>query len=231
LPGKRIAIVQSNYIPWKGYFDLINSVDEFVLLDDVQYTRRDWRNRNRIKTGRGTTWLTIPVNASGHYLSRIRDITISDPGWANDHWSRLRSSYAPAPHFATYCDRIEALYGAVPSDHLSHVNRHFLEAICLWLGIGTRLTWSSDYVLKEGRTARLVSICSQAGAGVYVSGPSARDYIEADAFDRAGITIEYFDYSGYPEYPQLYPPFDHRVSILDVLFSTGPDATRYMLSF
>src|SRR3954468_225439 len=101
-PRMRMAIVQSSYIPWKGYFDLINSVDEFVLFDDVQFTRRDWRNRNRIKTPSGPIWLTIPVNSKGQYLAPIKDITVSDPLWAMTHWRTLSGNYARAPHFQDY---------------------------------------------------------------------------------------------------------------------------------
>src|SRR6476660_6059569 len=108
----RIAIVQSNYIPWKGYFDLMRSVDEFVLYDDVQYTRRDWRNRNRIKTADGVQWLTVPVQVKGKYTQPIREVRVNDREWAANHWARLRHAYARAPHFADYADLLGELYVA-----------------------------------------------------------------------------------------------------------------------
>jgi hypothetical protein len=227
----RIAIVQSSYIPWKGYFDLIHSVDEFVLFDDVQYTRRDWRNRNRIKTPRGTTWLTIPVNAKGKYLAPIREITVSEPSWSVQHWKTLTANYARAPYFRAYADLFERLYLECSDDRLSAINYRWTRTICDILGIRTKLSWSMDYELVEGKTQRLVGICQQAGAHTYVTGPSARSYIDSDRFVAANIELVYFDYSGYPEYHQLFPPFDHHVSILDLIFNQGPDATRYMLSF
>jgi hypothetical protein len=227
---KRVAILQSSYIPWKGYFDLIRSVDEFVLFDDVQYTRRDWRNRNRIKTGTGPIWLTIPVHAKGNYLTPIKDITVSDPSWARRHWRTLTASYSRATHFDRYLRRFEELYAECEAEvRLSAINYKWISTICDLLRIRTRLSWSMDYKLEPDRTGRLVAICSQAGAGMYVSGPAARAYIDPAPFAAAGIDLRFFDYSGYPEYEQLYPPFDHQVSILDLLFNQGPDASRYML--
>jgi len=229
--GKKLAAVQSSYLPWKGYFDLIHAVDEFVLFDDAQYTRRDWRNRNRIKTCDGPLWLTIPVMTRGHYLSPIRCITVSDPGWAERHWKTIENAYARAPHFRTYAGRLSALYHETRRERLSEINRAFIEALCHVLGIRSRLSWSMDYRMGEGRTQRLVALCEQAGADCYVSGPSARAYLDEEMFQRAGITLQFFDYSGYPEYEQLHPPFDHHVSVLDLLFSVGPDAPRHMLTF
>src|SRR5208283_1807000 len=98
MSGKSLAAIQSNYIPWKGYFDIINRVDEFMLYDDAQYTRRDWRNRNKIKTPRGLRWLTIPVRVKGKFHQKICETEISDPGWAAGHWQTLRQNYARAKH-------------------------------------------------------------------------------------------------------------------------------------
>lgn len=224
----RIAIVQSNYIPWKGYFDLIRSVDEFVLFDDVQYTRRDWRNRNLIKTPRGPAWLTIPVRTTSRYLGLIKDMTVSDPSWGARHWRTLVSNYARARHFRLHAERFERLYLEMGETHLSRINRLWLEALCSLLDIRTKLSWSMDYAVVPGRTERLVSICQQVGATVYVSGPSARAYLDQAQFDAAGIAVQYFDYAGYPEYDQLFPPFDHRVSVIDLIFNEGPRALEYL---
>jgi hypothetical protein len=229
--GKRIAIVQSNYVPWKGYFDLIHAVDEFVLFDDAQYTRRDWRNRNRIKTPRGSEWIAIPVATAGRYLAPIKDICVSDRAWGRRHWRTIQANYSRAPYFDHYAGLLESLFIDDRDMHLSAINRRWLEALCGILGICTRLTWSMDYTLEPGKTERLVSVCCQAGAGTYVSGPSARAYIEPERFREAGIELVYFDYSGYSEYPQLHPPFDHHVSVLDLILNRGSDSTRYMLTF
>jgi hypothetical protein len=225
---KAVAIVQSNYVPWKGYFDLIRAVDEFILFDDMQYTRRDWRNRNRIKTPQGGLWLTIPVESKGKYLQKICETAISDPGWPTQHWKTIGQFYAKAPYFGQYREPLEQLYRGCHAKYLSQVNHLFLTAICQVLGITTRLSWSMDYSAVEGKTERLVSLCKQAGAAKYVSGPAARDYIDPAQFAAAGIELEYFDYSGYPEYHQLYPPFRHDVSIVDLILNEGPNAIRFM---
>jgi WbqC-like protein family len=225
---KRVAIVQSNYIPWKGYFDMIAHVDEFILYDDMQYTRRDWRNRNQIKTPQGVTWLTVPVKVKGNYHAPIREIEIDDPAWARAHWQQLAQNYAKAPHFEAIAAWLKPLYLEAGHTHLSALNRAFLERICAHLGITTRITSSSDYTLIEGKTERLADICRQAGATEYVSGPAARDYVVESCFADLGITLSWFDYSGYPPYPQLWGEFTHGVTILDLLLNCGPDARSYM---
>jgi hypothetical protein len=225
--GKRVAILQSNYIPWKGYFDLIGLVDEFVLLDDVQYTKNDWRNRNRIKTAQGVAWLTIPVEHSGRFGQRIDEVHVAGDRWRLKHWRSIVQSYGSAPFFAAYRDRLEALY-AESTERLSEVNRRFLEVLCELLGVRTRISSSTDYAAVNGRTERLVEICRVLGAETYLSGPAARDYLDESLFAATGISVEYIDYSDYPEYPQLHPPFEHRVSVVDLLFAVGPEAPRYL---
>ena len=225
---KRVAIVQSSYIPWKGYFDLIRSVDEFILFDDVQYTKRDWRNRNQIKTPQGLAWLTIPVRVKGRYSQRINETVISDPRWAGEHWKAITQSYARAPYFREYHQFFEGLHLSCGEEKLSQINFRFLKEICGFLGIRTPIRWSSDYRLEEGRTERLVCLCRQVGATEYLSGPTAKEYIQPELFERAGIRLSFVDYSGYPEYHQLYPPFAHQVSIIDLIFNEGPEALRYM---
>jgi hypothetical protein len=228
---KRVAIVQSNYIPWKGYFDLLNLADEFILYDDMQYTRRDWRNRNLIKTANGLQWLTIPVQVKGRYFQKIRETEVGDPAWARDHWRSIAHSYSRAAHFKDYKDWAEELYLGAGERLLSRVNYRFLTAICRVLGIRTQISWSMDYRLAEGQTERLVDLCKQAGATEYLSGPAAKDYMDEALFEREGIALRYMDYSGYPEYRQLFPPFEHGVTVLDLIFNEGPEATRYMKSF
>jgi hypothetical protein len=229
---KTVAIVQSSYVPWKGYFDLLNGADEAVLLDDVQYTRRDWRNRNRIKTAQGPVWLTIPVEVKGRYHQTIRETRIADRRWGRRHLESLRHSYARAPHFAAYESVLEQAYeDAGALDSLSDVNEGLIRLLCGLLGIETTISSSADFRLEEGPTERLVSICKQAGARRYLSGPSARSYLDEPLFEAAGIEVAYVDYAGYPEYEQLHPPFVHEVSVLDLLVHTGPDARRYMKSF
>jgi hypothetical protein len=226
--AKRVAIVQSCYIPWKGYFDLIASVDEFILFDTVQFTRRDWRNRNRIKTREGPRWLTIPVTIKGKYTQTVAETRIADPGWRLKHFEIIRHNYARAPHFRDYRDWLANLYESARSLSLSEVNYTFTRAICSELGIGTKLSWSSDYPSSTGKNERLISLCRAAGATHYLSGPSAKAYLDPAMFQAAGIGLEFKNYESYPEYPQLFPPFVHEVSVLDVILNVGPRARDYI---
>lgn len=225
----RVAILQSNYVPWKGTFDLIGSVDDFVVYDSVQFTKNDWRNRNRIKTPQGVQWLTIPV---GDSIGRsIREVRIADPGTGAVHWKRLHANYARAGCFAREAGWLEPHFREAPWVTLSTVNRRLLEAVCQRLGIGTRFHDDSVFAAGEaagGPTERLVAICRALGATTYVSGPAAKAYLDEAAFAAAGIALHWFDYAGYPEYPQLWGPFAHDVSILDLLFNLGDGAPRAM---
>ena len=226
---RTVVIVQSNYIPWKGYFDLMHDADEFILFDDRQYTKRDWRNRNQVKTEGGTRWLTIPVEVKGKFDQRIDETLIADSRWASNHWRQLSQYYRRAPQFKAYSERVEALYAAAADmPRLSQVNHLFLDGIASLLGLRTRLSWSTDYSAPEGRTERLVGLCVATRAERYISGPAARSYIDPELFARAGVELVYKSYEGYPEYPQLYPPFTHGVTVLDLLFNVGPDAPWYI---
>jgi len=225
---KKVAILQSNYIPWRGYFDMIAAVDEFILYDDMQYTRRDWRNRNQIKTPQGLHWLTVPVSVKGKYLQKIRETEIEGQGWTSDHWKSLQQNYRRAPHFDLVSEWLHPLYHVYHDTHLSALNRRFIEAVCDFLVIETPITNSWDYELVDGKTERLVALCLQAGATHYISGPSAQGYIEEDQFSRAGIVLEWFDYAGFPDYPQQWGDFLPTVTVLDLLFNCGKDAGQFL---
>lgn len=229
--GKRVAIMQSDYIPWRAYFDLMNMVDEFILFDNAQYTRRDWRNRNLIKSVNGPKWLTIPVEVKGKYYQEIKDTVVSDRAWNRQHWKTIVHCYSKAKHFSLYRDLFEELYQNTDEVYLSRINYRFLNAICRLLGIAAKITWSMDYELLEGKNEQLIGLCSQAGANEYVSAPAAKAYMNEELFNSQGIAVSYIDYSGYPEYRQLYPPFDPHVSIIDLIFNEGPEAIKYMRSF
>jgi WbqC-like protein family len=225
---KKIAILQSNYIPWKGYFDMIAAVDEFILYDDMQYTRRDWRNRNQIKTTQGVQWLTVPVQVKGKYHQKIRDTEIDGSDWAAAHWKALEQNYRRTPHFDEIAAWLEPLYNADSYTQLSQLNRRFIEAVCHYLGINTVISNSWDYSLLDGKTERLADLCAQAGGTEYISGPAAKDYVEESIFTDMGIKLTWFDYAGYPEYPQLWGDFTHGVTILDLLFNCGKNAHHHM---
>lgn len=224
--AKRVAILQSNYIPWKGYFDIIHDVDELIFLDDVQYTRQDWRNRNRIKTAQGVRWLTIPVGTDLN--RRICDVELPADDWGEKHWRQIEQSYAAAPHFETHRDALEDFYLRRKWRTLSELNQEMIRTLSQQLGITTVFRDSREFTAQGRGQERVLELLQHAGANVYVSGPAAKAYIEPWRFDEAGIELRWKDYSGYPEYPQLYPPFVHEVTVLDLIFHTGPDAPWFI---
>lgn len=225
---KKVAISQSNYIPWRGYFDLINRVDEFILYDDMQYTRRDWRNRNKIKTPQGLKWLSIAVQAKGNYLQKINQIKISDKNWAKKHWALLEQNYSKAQYFHEYKDVFENLYFNCNEEFLSQINYKFIVTICKLLGIETKIRFSSEFELTEGKTQRLLAICKECDADVYLSGPSAKEYFNEELAKKLNIEVEWMDYSSYGEYNQLFGAFTHNVTVLDLIFNEGKNAKRLL---
>ena len=224
------VILQPSYIPWRGYFHQIRRADTFVFYDDVNYDKHGWRNRNRVKTPNGVQWLTIPVTATpGRQLheSPINQVRISDRNWGSRHWKTLVMAYSKAPYFKHYASLLEPCFHPV-SEMLVDTTVPLTQLIARELGIcQTRFLRSSDMVAQGHKTERLIAILKAVGADHYISGPSARQYLDARRFCESGITLEYMTYD-YPEYGQLYPPFDPAVSILDLLFMIGPDASRHI---
>lgn len=224
---KKVAVIQSNYIPWKGYFDIIHDVDLFIFYDDVQYTKNDWRNRNRIKTPQGLYWLTIPVGKREDRL--IYEVELTDNDWRGKHWSTLKQFYAKAPCFSIYEDFFEHVYLDLEWTNLSELNQFLTRNISSqFLGIKTEFGDSREYGLNTNKLDRLLELLKKSQANLYLSGPSAKSYIDDNKFQEADIVLVYKDYAGYPEYPQLFPPFEHAVSILDLLFNCGQDAPYYI---
>ena len=225
----RCAIVQPSYIPWRGYFDLIRRVDLFVFYDDVQYDRRGWRNRNRVKSPHGTRWLTIPVHARGSQISNlpIHAIRTDETDWPRQHLQTLRYLYGAAPYFQQYATWLESIY-ASPPPLLADLTIAVVKDIAGFLGFGgTRFVRSSELNARGNKTDRLLDVLRKVGATEYLSGPSARNYVDEQQFTREGILLEWMSYD-YPEYPQLYPPYDPHVTVLDLLFMTGDRAGSYI---
>jgi hypothetical protein len=228
----KCVILQPSYIPWRGYFHQILKSDIFVFYDDVQYDKRGWRNRNKIKTGQGTTWLTIPVHSKGVQLDHtpINQIQIDwEQPWHQSHLKSLKFNYAKAPFFNEYIDLIAGHYNQTPTLLVDFIIPLTID-LARTIGISsTKFVRSSELQVTGTKTDRLIEILTRLGADHYISGPSANAYIEEEKFRDHGITLEYMNYD-YPEYPQLYPPFDPRVSILDLLFMVGPDVQKYFNS-
>ena len=221
----RAVIVQSCYIPWKGYFDLIAHADHFVILDEVQYSRGSWRNRNRIKTAKGLHWLTIPLRHSGTFPSRILDMRIDSESWFASHRAAIEQSYRDSPGWDTLRQWLGECREAAASKSLSEVNEALIRSLCGLLGIRTAITQSTQFGVQcEDPTERLVRLCRALGADRYLSGPAAKSYLDEDRLADAGIALEYFDYSGYVAYPQAHGPFEHAVSIIDAIAALGPAA-------
>lgn len=232
MSSKNCVILQPSYIPWRGYFHQIAKADIFVFYDDVKYDKHGWRNRNRIKTSSGTQWLTIPVFSKGVEKNKtpINQIEINwNQKWNRKHWSALKLAYAKAPYFKEFAPLISAFYESKPT-LLADFTIDTTIQLARALGItSTDFVRSSELSGIGGqKTERLIQILSQLEVTHYISGPSAKDYIDPEKFTRAGISLEYMEYD-YPEYEQLYPPFDPQVSVLDLLFMCGPKATDYIL--
>lgn len=225
---KKIAILQSNYIPWKGVFDMINMVDEFVFLEDVDYTTRDWRNRNIIKTPNGDIWLTVPVKKADRG-TKIKDIKINNTtGWQRKHFLTIEGCYKKAPFFSEYEAMLDDIYINQRWNSLSEMNIYITKKISEILGIKTHFVNSDDLNTSGTKDDKLIEICQKLNATHYISGPAAKDYIKEEKFRNADIGLSYIQYDAYPEYKQLYGSFNHHVSVLDVLFNCGSNSPSFI---
>ncbi|MDH6028035.1 WbqC family protein [Vibrio splendidus] len=226
---KKIAILQSNYIPWKGVFDMINQVDTFVFFEDVDYTNRDWRTRNKIRTNSGSKWLTVPVKKMPRG-TKICDIRIANDGkWQKKHKSTISQSYSKAKYFQEYKWILDDIYDT-EWDSLSDFNIYTTKLICNVLDIKCNFVNSKDIESIGVKDDKLISICKSLSADYYLSGPSAKNYIDNDKFEEESIELAYIDYSGYPEYSQVQDDFEHYVSVLDVIFNCGPDSRSHIVN-
>lgn len=232
---KKTLITQSNYIPWKGYFDIISCCDLFVILDDVQYTRRDWRNRNKIKTTHGTKWLSIAVNNKGSYSQhKINQITVSNNNWPLEHWNLIKQNYKSSPHFNEINSILEPLYRECQTiEKLSDINYLFISKICEYLDIKTQISYSTDYysiqeLEKFDASERLLNLCKKTNSTIYVSGPAAKNYMDCDIFKDNGITVQWANYDNYPKYEQLHGEFENYVSIIDMLMMLGKNTKNFL---
>lgn len=233
--NKLIAICQPNYIPWKGYFDNINYVDELIVDDYVQFTRRDWRNRNKIKTQHGTSWLSIPVQSKGNFYQSISKVKTTNNLWRREHWETIRRNYSKANYFKQYKELFEYLYLGSSEQMLTNINQMFTKEICSLLDIKTKFSHIQSYLYNkesyEDKTDRLIDICRKSNANKYLTGPAAKNFLNEEKFKSKGIEVIYFDYSEYPRYKQLYGSFEHEVSIVDLIFNTGPYVKDFMRSY
>jgi hypothetical protein len=224
----KVGIIQSNFLPWRGYFDFIREVDLFILHDDLQYTKGDWRNRNKIKTSRGLEWITVPVNyKTTNQL--IEETTIDESTrWAQKMLNRIREAYRQAPYFETYFTQLSSIL-LEPAVTISELNLRLIHWACGHLHINTPIKFSREFHPQGAKTERLLGILMQVDATVYLSGPAAQSYLTPELLENKGIRLEYKKYN-YPEYLQIYPPFETYVSIIDLFFNTGENARVYLES-
>lgn len=226
----KVGIIQSNYIPWRGYFDFIDDVDLFIYLDDVQYTARDWRNRNKIKTPNGLIWLSIPVffsrNDNDISVEKVRiDYTQK---WVDKHINSIKHAYSRSPFFKQYAEDFFDILNR-RYETISVLNVEINNWIMNKLDIKTKIKMSSEFQPVGAKTDRLIDILKKAGATSYLSGPSAKNYLDVGKFKEGGIGLEYKVYE-YEEYSQLYGSFEPQVSVLDLLFNCGKDSMKYLKS-
>lgn len=226
---KSVAMLQSNYIPWKGVFDLINKVDIFVFYDDVQFTKKDWRSRNRIPTANGDIWLTVPILSKGKRDQLICETAIdTTENWQKKHYKTLTLNYAKAPYIGEFTALLDDIYNTRIWKNLSEMNQYITKCICDILGINTEFYSSEQFAAMGSKDGtKVIKICKELGCDHFLNGPASKAFIDENKFKDAGITLEYMEYS-YRQYPQLYKPFNHYVSVLDLLFMTGSNAPEYI---
>lgn len=226
---KKIAILQSNYIPWKGVFDMINSVDTFVFLEDVKYTEHDWRNRNKILVGNEEKWLSVPIKNSGRRGQKIYETEIETSSkWQRKHYNSFEINYSKAKYYKEFKWILEQLYLNKQWTNLSELNIYAIKLICNVLGIKTEFINSIDLDCKGIKDDKIIEICKKLKATTYLSGPAAKNYIIPQKFKDNNILLEYIDYY-YLEYEQIKGEFvTHGVTILDLIFNCGIDSSFYI---
>jgi len=224
---KKVAIIQSNYIPWKGYFDMIRNVDLFIFYDHVQFTKYDWRNRNYIKAPEGLRLLTVPC---GRDINRkIYEVEPVTSHWQKDHWNSIIHCYRRTPHFKEFAPFFEEIYLSKIWKNLSEFNQYLIQRIATEiLKANTIFEDSRKYDIQNFKEKGVFEILDKCGADIHLCGPSAKSYITDEFLASMPSKFIWMDYDNYKEYPQLFPPFEHKVSILDLIFNTGFDAVNYM---
>ncbi len=216
-----VAIHQPQYLPWIGYFDKMDRVDAFVLLDTVQFKKNEWQNRNRIKTPEGWQWLTIPVLQ--RFPQRINEVRIPpEDAWARKHWQALQTHYGAAPFFTPHAPFLTECYGR-PWERLVDLTCHLIAYLAAALGIRARLVRASTGEFPEDPTGRLVAICRWLGGSTYLAGRDGTTYMDLAQFATAGITVRTQAFTS-PVYPQRYGAFQPDLSVVDLLFNCGPES-------
>jgi hypothetical protein len=222
-----LSCIQPSYIPWKGYFHQIQKSDIFVFLDDVQYDKHSWRNRNKIKTSNGLIWLTVPVLTKKRFGQSIMEVQINNRNnWRKKHLKAIHMNYIKAPFFNKHKEFLASVYER-EWKLLVDLDIYLTVEISKLLGIKTNFIRASEMQLKQDKIHRLIDLCKILNIDTYLTGPLARNYLTAEMFEKEGLKLEFQEYY-YNEYPQLYGDFVHNVSIIDTLFNCGEEAGEYI---
>ena len=225
----KCVILQPGYLPWLGFFDQMHWADVFVIYDDVQYTKRDWRSRNRIKTAHGVQWLSVPVLSKSRRYQRIDEARIvTERNWVHKHLESIQNAYNPAPYFHRFYDDFRDIL-TKNHKYLLHLDMEFIEYVKDVLGIQARLVYSSSLKSSGSRTTRLIRICRELGADAYMTGDLAAQYLDTRSFEEQGISV-YFHQYHHPVYAQLHGAFVPHLSIIDLLFNCGPESLAVLSS-
>ena len=215
----RLAAHQPQYLPWLGFFDKMDRVDRFVLLDTVQYKKNEWQNRNRIRTATGWQWLTVPVHV--HFPMAIREVAIDEIGtWRRKHREALRIHHSRSPFRAAILPAIEAVLDE-PFPSLASLNIRFIRLLAELLGVRTPIVLASDVPrLPEGADERLIALCRHFGADEYLAGQGGGAYMDLGAYRSAGVGVAFQEFR-HPVYRQSYPGFEANLSSIDLLLNCG----------
>ena len=225
---KRVAIVQSSYIPWKGFFDLISRCDVYVIYDSAAFSKGHWHNRNKIKREQGSAWLTIPVKTASRMGQPLDEVAVVE-GWAERHWESIAQSYNKSAYFKEEAGELQGLFESVAHEpQLTNINETFVRWLSQRFELNLEIVRDRALSFSGDRTERLVQVCKAVGATHYLSGPSARQYLDVKQMELAAITVEWMTYGPYRTYPQPHGDFVHEVSVLDTLFCTGPEIRHYI---
>tara|TARA_B100001996_G_scaffold103079_1_gene77409 strand:+ start:4610 stop:5290 length:681 start_codon:yes stop_codon:yes gene_type:complete len=219
------AISQSNYIPWKGYFQLIFEADIFIFYDTVDFTKRDWRNRNQIMTPHGLHWLTIPISSKRGMA--IEEIILPQGPWRRNHLETIRRNYSKFPYLQDVMDLLSPVFNNEDITHLSEFNQTIIRRISEYLEIDTVFYNASEFNVNGERVDRLIRLCEKVGANTYLSGPAAKNYI-TNEFDKKSLNLKWMEYGPYETYEQYGEEFSHHISIVDTIASLGKSSIKHI---
>ena len=224
----KVVILQPNYIPWIGYFEIIKSSDIFIFLDDVQYTKRDWRNRNFININNKKYLLTIPVNTKGKFHQKINEVKLANQKFKEKHLEIIRQNYKKTRYFDEFFYILNKTYNKYSEDYLSEFNINLIKVISNYLKIETKFMKSSDFKIELKSNEKLIELCKKVNCKIYLSGIKARNYLNEKKFIEANIKLKIVKYKQQKIYKNQINKFIPKLSIIDLIFNEGPNSINYL---